>query len=273
MSMVDQKQSPVVSHSAAAIQNETTDVRMTLAQRSRKDNQERIFCTIVVVEIAPLSFTADGEDPARSNSAVLNRIHSALSASRGELIGSNENCFCVSFAIPRQAAAFCEQLTSDLTLQGLAIRCGADCGWMDRLNAVDASSPLESAANAVQYANCGDVLFSSRTVGFLGDAPGNWEEVTSTFMKRVAQSEDGGTEGDAKKNLATRARARFGRALSAKEREVAVLIAKGASNRGIANAMAISVSTVERHVSNVFLKLNLTSRLEITLLAAQGRLV
>jgi DNA-binding NarL/FixJ family response regulator/tetratricopeptide (TPR) repeat protein len=49
-------------------------------------------------------------------------------------------------------------------------------------------------------------------------------------------------------------------ALSAREREVAKLVAQGNSNRQIAAALFISEKTVERHMSNIFGKLGISSR-------------
>jgi non-specific serine/threonine protein kinase len=52
--------------------------------------------------------------------------------------------------------------------------------------------------------------------------------------------------------------------LTAREQEVAALIAEGRSNRQIAEKLFITERTTERHVSNILLKLNFHSRAEIT---------
>jgi DNA-binding CsgD family transcriptional regulator len=52
--------------------------------------------------------------------------------------------------------------------------------------------------------------------------------------------------------------------LSPREREVIVLLAEGRSNRAIATELYISEKTVARHVSNIFAKLDLSSRAEAT---------
>jgi DNA-binding NarL/FixJ family response regulator len=51
--------------------------------------------------------------------------------------------------------------------------------------------------------------------------------------------------------------------LSAREREVAVLIAQGKSNREIADKLVLSERTIESHVSSILLKLDYTSRTQI----------
>jgi DNA-binding CsgD family transcriptional regulator len=52
--------------------------------------------------------------------------------------------------------------------------------------------------------------------------------------------------------------------LSRRQREVALLAAQGASNAEIANALSLSVRTVESHLYAAFAKLGLTARDELT---------
>jgi DNA-binding CsgD family transcriptional regulator len=51
--------------------------------------------------------------------------------------------------------------------------------------------------------------------------------------------------------------------LTMREREVAVLIARGKSNREIADVLVVSERTIETHVSSILSKLNFTSRTQI----------
>ena len=48
--------------------------------------------------------------------------------------------------------------------------------------------------------------------------------------------------------------------MTAREREVATLVAHGASNRHIAGALVISERTAEAHVSHILTKLGLATR-------------
>jgi DNA-binding CsgD family transcriptional regulator len=61
--------------------------------------------------------------------------------------------------------------------------------------------------------------------------------------------------------------------LSARERQVLQLVARGKTNREIASALFISERTVERHLSNIFNKLDLTSRSAATAYAYEHRLL
>jgi DNA-binding NarL/FixJ family response regulator len=108
------------------------------------------------------------------------------------------------------------------------------------------SGPDLSAA-VVQVAG-GDAVFSPRLAGFVLDAFG-------TSAGEVAIADD---ELDR---------------LSAREREVMRLIARGYSYREVAAELFISIKTVETHVSAVLRKLQLSSRYELTRWAAARRLI
>jgi predicted ATPase/DNA-binding CsgD family transcriptional regulator len=58
-------------------------------------------------------------------------------------------------------------------------------------------------------------------------------------------------------------------ALTARESEIAALIARGLSNRGIADELVISPATAARHVANIFSKLGFSSRAQVAAWAAQ----
>jgi DNA-binding NarL/FixJ family response regulator len=51
--------------------------------------------------------------------------------------------------------------------------------------------------------------------------------------------------------------------LSAREREVAMLVAKGESNKAISAQLYLSVRTVENHVQRVLMKLGVTRRSDV----------
>jgi DNA-binding NarL/FixJ family response regulator len=57
--------------------------------------------------------------------------------------------------------------------------------------------------------------------------------------------------------------------LTPREREIASLIARGLSNRGIADELVISPATAARHVANIFTKLGFSSRAQVAAWAAQ----
>jgi predicted ATPase/DNA-binding CsgD family transcriptional regulator len=57
--------------------------------------------------------------------------------------------------------------------------------------------------------------------------------------------------------------------LTAREREVAILIAQGLSNRAIAAALVVGVKTVEAHTSRILMKLGFSSRAQIAAWAVE----
>ena len=103
-------------------------------------------------------------------------------------------------------------------------------------------------AQAVRRVAAGDAAFSPRLAGFVLDAFG-----TGAGDVAVADSE-------------------LDR-LSAREREVMRLIARGYTYRECAGELFISVKTVESHVSAVLRKLQLSNRNELTRWAAARHLV
>ena len=91
------------------------------------------------------------------------------------------------------------------------------------------------------------------------------EEETNVERIDTIVSEDRGADPEAAA-MSEAAKARFRRAFSAlpeREREVAVLIAQGKSNREIAAELMIGIKTVEAHISRILAKLGYTSRAQI----------
>ena len=109
------------------------------------------------------------------------------------------------------------------------------------------SSGAEVSA-AVSAVASGDAVFSPRLAGFVLDAFG-------AVAGEQAESND---ELDR---------------LSAREREVMRLIARGYSYKEVAGELFISVKTVETHVSAVLRKLQLSSRHELTAWATARKLL
>ena len=61
-------------------------------------------------------------------------------------------------------------------------------------------------------------------------------------------------------------------ALTEREREVVVLIARGLSNGEIADELVLSKRTVEHHIANILSKLGFTNRAQIVRLAVENGL-
>ncbi len=107
--------------------------------------------------------------------------------------------------------------------------------------------------DAVRRVADGDVVFSPRLAGFVLDA-------FAAAGSAPAPAEDPAV--DPGLDL-----------LSAREREVMQLLARGYTYREIGSRLFISVKTVESHASNVLRKLQLSNRNELTRWAATNRLL
>lgn len=58
--------------------------------------------------------------------------------------------------------------------------------------------------------------------------------------------------------------------LTSREREVATRVARGSSNKQIADELSISIKTVKTHLTNIFRKLGLSTRLQLGLALGRG---
>ena len=103
----------------------------------------------------------------------------------------------------------------------------------------------DELTDAIHRVADGDAVFSPRLAGFVLDAFSYGEPV------RDAELDE----------------------LTAREREVLRLIARGYRYKEIAASLHLSVKTVETHVSNVLRKLQLSSRHELTRWAAERRMI
>jgi DNA-binding NarL/FixJ family response regulator len=103
----------------------------------------------------------------------------------------------------------------------------------------------EELTQAIHRVADGDAVFSPRLAGFVLDA-----------------FKGGGIASDPELDL-----------LTAREREVLQLIARGYRYKEIAGRLHLSVKTIESHVSAVLRKLQLSSRHELTRWAAERRLI
>jgi DNA-binding NarL/FixJ family response regulator len=121
------------------------------------------------------------------------------------------------------------------------IRAGARGYVTKTISATDLTRAIRRVAD-------GDAVFSPRLAGFVLDAFG----ASAGEIAEVDEEHD---------------------RLSAREREVMRLIARGYQYKEVAKELFISVKTVETHVSSVLRKLQLSSRHELTAWAMGRRLL
>ena len=61
--------------------------------------------------------------------------------------------------------------------------------------------------------------------------------------------------------------------LTTREKEILVHLAQGKTNKQISNELSVSTSTVRNHISNIFIKLNISNRSQATAIAIYSGLV
>ena len=146
----------------------------------------------------------------------------------------------------------------------------------DARGAID---PLRQARDAwlhagAPYLSARIRLLMARAFQALGDTDGVALEVdaaTKIFDQLGAAPDLAAIE--AMPALARDARPTPPHGLSARELEVLLLVASGKTNKAIADALFLSEKTVDRHVSNIFDKLDVPTRAAATAWAYQHRLV
>jgi DNA-binding NarL/FixJ family response regulator len=114
---------------------------------------------------------------------------------------------------------------------------------------------------------------------FVDEALGRARTTIDEPRASLLMSDGRGLSGDAAVNLALAALEACAThplsapGVTAREREVAVLLARGRSNREIAEALVIGQRTAEMHVSNLLTKLGMSSRSQVAIWAMQNGLL
>jgi DNA-binding NarL/FixJ family response regulator len=108
-------------------------------------------------------------------------------------------------------------------------------------------TPPAEIVRAIEHVHAGDSMLSPT--------------VTRRLIALVAGA-DGGRRDAARSRL---------EALSAREREVALAVGRGASNADVAAELHMSVATVKAHVSRLLAKLALDNRVQLALLVQEAR--
>jgi DNA-binding NarL/FixJ family response regulator len=106
-------------------------------------------------------------------------------------------------------------------------------------------TPPAEIVRAIEHVHAGDGMLSPT--------------VTRRLIALVADADDGRRDA---------ARARL-ETLSAREREVALAVGRGAANADIARELHMSVATVKAHVSRLLVKLEVSNRVQIALLVQE----
>ena len=181
-----------------------------------------------------------------------------------------------AFDGPTRAINFACAVRETIRRQGLHVQIGLHAGTIEHAEGRVAGVAVELATRIAMVAERDEMLTSSTLVGLVAGSclcftPVDDREVAGlpAGMRLFAVSDGGATE------VEQPSAPRTGivvAALSRREREVAFNVAQGMSNRAVGESLSISISTVERHVANILMKLGYRSRVQLSLWAAEQRL-
>ena len=200
---------------------------------------------------------------------------------RGTILRRTGGTMVATFDGPTRAIRCAIGIVDGLGNLGLQLRCGLHAGECEIVEDQLRGPAVRDAGRVMALAQPGEVLVSStvrdlvpgsaiefdeQNARLSGDVLGGWRifRVASTLHTVVAS---GGAP------TSMRSRGGQGGPLTAREREVAVLIARGLTNRQIAEELVISPGTVERHIANICNKLGYRSRAQVGVWAGEHGLL
>ncbi|HKW71919.1 MAG TPA: alpha/beta fold hydrolase [Candidatus Dormibacteraeota bacterium] len=199
-------------------------------------------------------------------------VRKALSRYHGREIEAGERGITAVFDGTARAVRCGIDVRDELLHLGLRIRAGVHTGECEIADGRPRGVALHVASSLMEAAQPGEVLvsgtvkdlvvgsgleFADRGVRVFSGIPGSW----SLFSAGPEQSP----------SAAEPVRAGGMIELSRREREVAQLVARGLSNREIAQRLYLSERTVDNHVSHILDKLGFDSRVQVATWLSAGR--
>jgi DNA-binding CsgD family transcriptional regulator len=187
--------------------------------------------------------------------------------------------FVAAFDGPSRAIRFAREVAGILCGQGMTARIGLHSGPIAYSDKHLGGVATELASRIAGLAERDEILLTGTLMGLVSGSGLNFapvEDRESTGLPgglRLVRVTDAAPEPALKSGTAASENAPSGADLSPREREVAFSVARGLSNREVASALSISISTVERHVANILLKLGFRSRSQLSAWAAGEQLV
>jgi pimeloyl-ACP methyl ester carboxylesterase/DNA-binding CsgD family transcriptional regulator len=238
----------------------------------------RAVATVVSVNISGVAGLAQrlgAEAWASSRNSLLADVRKALGRYRS--LGAEEQGqgFLAAFDGPSRALSFAREMVEIVGRNRLHAQIGVHAGAVEHTTDQVGGVAAELATRIALHAGRNEVLVSSTLVGLVSGSgltfrpveDGEFERLPAGLrVYRVAEP----TPADAAP--ATRSvPTELIDELSPREREVALLVARGHSNRLVSEMLSISISTVERHVANILMKLGYRSRAQLSAWAAAQR--
>jgi pimeloyl-ACP methyl ester carboxylesterase/DNA-binding CsgD family transcriptional regulator len=234
---------------------------------------DRVLATLLITGIAGAAATAVrlgdqawGELVAAHDTLVREQ----LARFRGREVKKTIGGFLATFDGPARAIRCACAIVEAGRELGIAVRAGLHAGECEIAGGELGGVALQIAERVFDRAAPGEVVVSSTVKDLVAGAGIVFEDLETRLLTgpasgwrlhRVVPGPQSPHPVPAA--FAETETARQPAALSNREREVAILVARGLSNRQLADELAIAPATVERHVANILGKLGFHSRAQI----------
>jgi pimeloyl-ACP methyl ester carboxylesterase/DNA-binding CsgD family transcriptional regulator len=197
-------------------------------------------------------------------------VREHLARFRGQEVKTTIGGFLATFDGPARAIRCACAIVEGAQALGLAVRAGLHAGECETVGGELGGVALQIAERVFNRSEAGDVLVSSTVKDLVAGAGIEFEDVEARLLTgpasgwRLHRVVHGPRPArDIPAALTETEAARPPAALSPREREVVILVARGLSNRQVAEELSISPATVERHVANILGKLGYHSRAQV----------
>jgi DNA-binding CsgD family transcriptional regulator len=198
-------------------------------------------------------------------------VREHLARFRGREAKKTIGGFLATFDGPARAIRCASAIVAAAPGLGLAVRAGLHAGECEVTAGELGGVALQVAERVFDRAGPGEVIVSSTVKDLVAGSGIEFEELPTRLLTgsasgwrlhRVMPGPHPAPTVSADL-LADVEAARPPEALSRREREIVILVARGLSNRQIADELSISPATVERHISNILGKLGFHSRAQV----------
>jgi DNA-binding CsgD family transcriptional regulator/class 3 adenylate cyclase len=257
------------------------EVELFLTGAEPAPRVDQVLATIVSIEIANAAdHAANVRD--REWRAILeaqnHEIGESLHNFRGDQVKSAAGGFLAAFDGPGRAIRFACAVADSSHRLGIATRAGLHTGECEKTADSLTGIALHTAARIMARADPGQVVVSNTVKDLVAGSGIAFEELGEHVFTelpgewRLFRVQRDPPPVGATPSAVEHAPGPLSAAsspLSRREREIALLIVRGSSNRQIADELSISPATVERHVSNIFNKLGYHSRAQIAAWAVE----
>jgi pimeloyl-ACP methyl ester carboxylesterase/DNA-binding CsgD family transcriptional regulator len=246
---------------------------------------DRLLTTLVVTEIVGGAETAlrlGDQQWGEIRQAFHELVRCEVTFHQGQTSSATIDGNLAIFDGPARAVRFASAVVAGARRLGISARAGLHTGEVAVIGEEVAGVAVYLAVRIAALAGAGEIFISNTVrdlvagsdlvLDAIGDQvfpniPGSWR----LYSLAVGPQKD--STPAASRSLSDSDATRPLASLSSRERELAKLLALGLSNRQIADELAISVATVERHVANILIKLGYRSRAQVAAWAVEQGLL